>query len=259
MMSASLDPTSLTFAASVAPQLITSLSSNSPPLFYSQASAMHPSPVVALSHPGLILSPTCDPFPQALVQRVRAGQFVGMQDLADNIGLLSQLSSLKKKLGLSCCPLSIAQGLREVPSLVSWMYCFVAYVAIRTPYQLIREMPVYSWLIIREALKHGSPGWAKYDRVFRRQLLINPLLSWNTLERSLQAATTLGQRNTSGTLCSLCLECDHTSSQCALPPLQQQLQPAPSVVVAAPHDVWRRCSIFVLHGAKGIVPGNSAP
>ena len=74
MMSASLHPTSLTFAASVAPQLITSLSSNSPPLFYSQASAMHPSPVVALSHPGLILSPACDPFPQALVQRVRSEQ-----------------------------------------------------------------------------------------------------------------------------------------------------------------------------------------
>ena len=67
-MSASLHPSSLTFAASVAPQLITSLSSNSPPLLYSQASAMHPSPVVALSHPGLILSPACDPFPQALVQ-----------------------------------------------------------------------------------------------------------------------------------------------------------------------------------------------
>ena len=82
VMSSSLHPTSLTFAASVAPQLITSLCSNSPPLFYSQASAMHPSPVVALSHPGLILvlSPACDSFPQALVQRVQAGQFVEMRD-----------------------------------------------------------------------------------------------------------------------------------------------------------------------------------
>ena len=82
VMSSSLHPTSLTFAASVAPQLITSLCSNSPPLFYSQASAMHPSLVVALSHPGLILvlSPACDSFPQALVQRVQAGQFVEMRD-----------------------------------------------------------------------------------------------------------------------------------------------------------------------------------
>ena len=95
VMSSSLHFTSLTFAASVAPQLITSLSSNSTPLFYSQASAMHPSPVVALLHPGVILSPACDPFRQALVQRVRAGQLVEMRDLADNIASLSPLSSLQ--------------------------------------------------------------------------------------------------------------------------------------------------------------------
>ena len=88
---------------------------------------------------------------------------------------------------------------------------------------------------------------------------INPLLSWNTLEQSLQSATIFDQRNIGGTLCSLCQECDHTSSQCALAPLQQQLQPTPSVVVIAPQDVWRCCSVFVFHETEGIVPGNSAP
>ena len=144
VMSSLLHSTSLTFAASVAPQLITSLSSNSPPLFHSQASAMHPSPVVALLHPGLILSPACDPFPQELVQRVRAGQFVEMQDLlADNISLLSQLSSLQ---GVGTLPVPTVHHTRlhEVPSLVSWMYCFAAYVAIRTPDQLTREILVHA-------------------------------------------------------------------------------------------------------------------
>ena len=143
---------------------------------------MYPSPVVALSHPGLILSSACDPFPQALVQRVRAEQFVEMRDLlADNIALLSQLSWLQ---GVGTLPLSTVHCTRlcEVLSLLSWIYCFAAYVAIRTPDQLTRKMLVYAWLIIREALKHGGPGWAEYDRVFRRQLSINPLLSWNTLE-----------------------------------------------------------------------------
>ena len=159
--------------------------------------------------------------------------------LADIIALLSQLSSLQ---GVGTLPLPTVHRtrLREVPSLVSWMYCFAAYVAIRTPDQLTREMLAYARLIIREALKHGGPGWAEYDRVFRHQLSINPLLSWNTLEPSLQAATILVQWNTGGTLCSLCQDCDHTSSQCAWAPLQQQLQPSPSVVVAAPYRPPRR-------------------
>ena len=48
-----------------------------------------------LARPGLILSPALDPFPQPLIQRVQSGQFIEMRDLlADNIALLSKLSSL---------------------------------------------------------------------------------------------------------------------------------------------------------------------
>ena len=113
------------------------------------------------------------------------------------------------------------------------MYCFAAYVAIRTPDELTRQMLAYARLIIREALRHGGSGWAEYDRVFRRQVAINPALSWNMLEPSLQAATILGQRSSEWVLCTICQECDHTTSRCALAPLQQQLQPHPPGVVSA--------------------------
>ena len=169
----------------------------------------------------MILSPAADPIPQNLVVRIQSGQFVEMRDLlADNIALLSQLSSLQGTL-----PLNTANRttLREVPSLVSWLYCFNAYVAVRTTDQLTRDMLSYSRLLIREALRHGGVGWLEYDRVFRRQVSINPILNWNTLEPGLQAATILGQRTSSGTFCSLCRECDHSTTQCALSPLQQQL------------------------------------
>ena len=60
--------------------------------------------------------------------------------------------------------------------------------------------------------------------VFRRQLVVNPLLPWNTLEPGLLAATVLGQRSsTGGTYCAHCRESDHSSQQCALASLQQQL------------------------------------
>ena len=70
-------------------------------------------------------------------------------------------------------------------------------------------------------------GWMEYDRVFRRQLAINQSLSWNTLEPGLQAATILGQARSQGTFCSLCRECDHDTTQCALAPLQQQVRSTP--------------------------------
>ena len=155
-----------------------------------------------------------------------------MRDLlADNIALVSQLSSLHGTVPL---PLTTMQRtrLREVPSLVSWMYCFATYVAIRTPDELTRQMLAYARLIIREALRHGGSGWAEYDRVFRRQVAINPTLSWNTLEPSLQAATILGQRSSEGVLCTICQECDHTANLCALAPLQQQLQSHPPVAMS---------------------------
>ena len=113
--------------------------------------------------------------------------------------------------------------LRDIPSLVSWLYCFNGYVAIRTKDQLTHQMLAYSHLIIREALRHGGTGWLQHDRVFRCQLSINSWLAWNTSEPSLQAATILGQRSSTGTLCSLCQESDHPTHQCALAPLQEHV------------------------------------
>ena len=181
-------------------------------------------PSLPASHPGLSLSPAADPIPHLLVQRIQAGQFVEMRDLlADNIALINQLTSLH---GIVSLPLSTVNRtrLREVPSLISWLYCFNAYVAVRTPDRLTRDMLAYSRILIREALRHGGSGWLEYDHVFRRQLAITPSMPWNTLEPSLQAATVLGQRTSSGTFCTNCQECDHAAYQCALAPLQQQVR-----------------------------------
>ena len=148
--------------------------------------------------------------------------------LADNIALLSQLSSLHSA---GTVPITTVQrtSLREVPSLISWIYCFTAHVAIRTPNQLTHQMLAYARLIICEALRHGRVGWASMT-VFHRQVLINASLPWNTLEPSLQVATILGQRSSEGTFYSLCQECNHLSHQCALAPLQPAAHQPPRQV-----------------------------
>ena len=57
--------------------------------------------LLSCSRPGLILSPARDPIPQSLVQRDQSGEFLDMRDLlADNIALMSQLSSLQDTLPL---------------------------------------------------------------------------------------------------------------------------------------------------------------
>ncbi len=162
----------------------------------------------------MILSPAADLIPQALVHRIQNGQFIEMHDLM--AALLNQLSALN---GLLNVPSSTRTRLRDVPSLVSWLFCFSTYVAVRTSDPLTRNMLTYSRLLIREALRHGlGGGWMEYDRIFRCQLAINPALSWNTLEPGLQAATILGQNRSVGIFCSLCRECDHDAIQCALAP-----------------------------------------
>ena len=182
----------------------------------------------------MILSPAADPIPYSIVQRIQSGHFVEMHDLlADNIALLNQLSSLQ---GTVTLPQSVVTRtrLREVLSLVSWLYCFSVYIAVQTSDPLARDMLAYSRLLIREALRHGGSGWLEYDRVFHRQLIINPLLSWNTIDPGLQVATILGQRGSTGTFCTLCCECDHTTSQCALAPVQQQEMSQPPTVTTQP-------------------------
>ncbi len=130
------------------------------------------------SQPGLSLSPATEPIPSNLVQRIRSGQFIEMRDLmADNISLTGQLSQ-------SHIPWSLGTGprprLREVPSLVSWLYCFNTYMAVRTSDPLTRDMLAYSRLLIRESLRHGGTGWLEYDRVFRKHLTISDDLRWNS-------------------------------------------------------------------------------
>lgn len=181
--------------------------------------------------PGMILSPAADPIPHTLVQRIMSGQFVEMRDmLADNIALINQQSLLHGTVTLPQSAVS-RTALRDVPSLVSWLYCFIAYTAVRTADPVTRDMLAYSRLIVREVLRSGGSGWLEYDRVFRRQLSINPNLAWNTLEPGLQATTILGQKAAGGTFCTICRECDHTSHQCALSPLQQLTQPASTTPV----------------------------
>ena len=56
-------------------------------------------------------------------------------------------------------PGMLKSRLREVCTLPTWVYCFLAYVAMRTEDDQVRDMLAYARLIIRESQRHGGAGW----------------------------------------------------------------------------------------------------
>lgn len=178
---------------------------------------------------GLSLSPATETFPRRLVDRVRAGQFVEMRDLlTDNISLLQQLETFHSNCQLPSLPGVLRPKLREVASLSSWVYCFLAYIAIRSDDPGTRHLLAYARLVVRESQRHGGRSFMDYDRVFRQQAALDSAMTWNSIHPGIQAATLWGTTPGPVRLCTLCREPDHAAGSCALMYLQQG-QPQPHV------------------------------
>ena len=188
------------------------------------------------SRAGFSLSPASEPFPKKLVDKIRSGQFVEMRELlTDNISLIQQLEAFGTHTSLPTLPGVLRPSLREVSSLQTWMYCFLAYTAIRAPDQDTRDRLAYARLLIQEAQRHGSTGWLDYDRVFRQQVAFDDSMRWNTLHPGIQAATLFGRAQGPGTFCTLCREPDHGKESCALTYFQQPSSlAAPTLVSTGP-------------------------
>jgi hypothetical protein len=215
----SSEATSVTWSV---PQLLAS-SLAQPPLFAQASSGLNaPSGATPLPYS---LSPATEPFPQKLVEKVRSGQFVEMRELlSDNISLLQQLDTVSMQC-LPVLPGVLKPRLREVNTLASWVYCFPAYLAIRSSDQATIDMLAYARLVIREAQRHGGVGWLDYDRVFRQQAALDGAIQWNSIHPGIQAATLTGRTAKPGVFCTLCRESDHSAGACALAYLQPSATP----------------------------------
>jgi len=141
--------------------------------------------------------------------------------MADNISLLQQLEGFGAQCTLPSLPGALKPRLREVTTLPSWVYCFLAYIGIQTTDTRTRDFIAYARLAIREAQRHGGSGWLEYDRLFRQQVAIDPSLQWANLHPGIQAATIVGRSSGPSSGCTLCREPDHTADNCALSYLQQ--------------------------------------
>jgi hypothetical protein len=167
----------------------------------------------------MVLSSALPPLSAKVVSKIKSGQYVPMKDLLpDNMSFCTQLEALPG-------PHSVYAGLpkprlREIHSPLTWVSCLLAYVAVLTPDTKTRNLLTYGQLVIREAQRHGGPGWLEYDKIFRQHAALDPSVQWNELNPSLHASTVMTYRSGNSQCCTLCHEPDHGAHICALGALQ---------------------------------------
>ena len=132
----------------------------------------------------------------------------------DNIALLQRLQELGPL--QASHPLLTGSKLREVNDPLSWVSCFLAFMATKTEAKEVRELAAYGQMVLHLAGKHGGKGWMAYDKLFRQQQAAGAAMPWAELNPSLMAATVLGNDGEQGQVCSLCMASDHSTVECAL-------------------------------------------
>ena len=137
----------------------------------------------------LVLASALPPIPGRAVEKISKGQFVDFKELLnDNIALVSQL----RELGAVVSSTSSWSRLREVTDPLTWVYCYLSFMAVLSPDAQVCDLVAYAQIIIQLAWSHGGNGWLAYDRRFRQQLAAGTPLKWNEINPSLLSATVLG-------------------------------------------------------------------
>ena len=140
------------------------------PIITSAAPFVQPSPWYG-PNKGFRLASMFGSVPAKLVQRIRALQFVDMRELLpDNIAILRHMEALDSPNPLAPRATGARPRLREVSSLISWVLCYVTYVAVLSESHpnLVRSCLAYLALVVSKARRNGGDGWITYDAIFRQ-------------------------------------------------------------------------------------------
>lgn len=133
--------------------------------------------------------------------------------LVDNDSLVQRLHEL----GHSSAQVvaSSTTKMREITDPLSWVFCFLSLLAVKSDHELTKQLAAYAQIVIQLAWKHGGMGWKSYDSRFRKQMAAGVPLEWTKVEPSIMSTSVLNPVSGEG-LCSLCWEADHKMADCAL-------------------------------------------
>lgn len=104
----------------------------------------------------LIISQALPPIPGKVVEKARAGQFVEFKEfLPDNVLLLQRLQELGEQNSIASAAQLLVSGsrLREITDPLTWVSCFLAFMAACTPHKDTRDLAAYGMVILQLAKK----------------------------------------------------------------------------------------------------------
>ena len=117
----------------------------------------------------LLISSALPPIPSKALEKISNRVYIDFKELLpDNVSLLQNLQEMG---GTSCSTHSAhSSKLREVPDPLSWVSCFLTFMAAKVDSKECRDLAAYAQIIINLSRKHGGKGWMTYDRLFRGRL-----------------------------------------------------------------------------------------
>ena len=165
----------------------------------------------------LVLSSALPLVPARAMNKIRSGLFIDFKELLPNNVALSQRVAETSSL-LSGAP---PARLREVTDILTWISCFLYFVAARSEDSVTRDLMAYGLIVLHLARKHGGRGWLLYDAAFHQQMAAGSLLAWTDLNASMMASMVLSAADpVGGHFCPLCQAVGHTRVECALAQLE---------------------------------------
>ena len=169
----------------------------------------------------LVYSPALPPVPAKALEKIRANAYFDLKELLpDNAALLQRLQELGHITTLTTQPNATVR-LREINNPLTWIFCFLSFIAAKTDVEETRDLIAYAQIILQLARRHGGAGWLMYDQQFRQQAAGGALTPWREINNSLLSATVLTAQADAGAatrrlFCTQCQGDDHMSAECAL-------------------------------------------
>ena len=200
-------------------------SGSAPPSLLSSLSSLLSSPITSPAMTSklkpLVYSPALPPVPAKALEKIRANAYFDLKELLpDNAALLQRLQELGHITTLTTQPNATVR-LREINNPLTWIFCFLSFIAAKTDVEETRDLIAYAQIILQLARRHGGAGWLMYDQQFRQQAAGGALTPWREINNSLLSATVLTAQADAGAatrrlFCTQCQGDDHMSAECAL-------------------------------------------
>ena len=161
---------------------------------HSTTTPLSVTPAASLKASPLILSPALPPIPTKLVEKILKGENLELKELLpDNVALQKKLDEVN--IGSNqVCALPSSSHLRDISDPLSWVFCYLSFMTVKTPNQETCNLIAYAQIIIELARKHPGLWWYTDDNLFCQQLNAGAGVKWNEVNPLLMAATVLASR-----------------------------------------------------------------